>query len=141
ALVPGPVAVTGHSAGGHLAARMLCEDVALPARGRITACVPVSPLADLRPLVGTSMNADLRLDPVSAAAESPLPCRPRPGIPVTVWVGGAERPAFRDQARALAAAWPGARLHVEPGRHHFDVIGAYEDPGSPLIAALTAPRG
>src|SRR5690606_27071416 len=95
ALVPGPVAVTGHSAGGHLAARMACEDVALPVHGRITACVPVSPLADLRPLVATSMNADLRLDPASAGAESPLLRRPRPGIPVTVWVGGAERPAFR----------------------------------------------
>lgn len=135
-LVKGPIAVTGHSAGGHLSARMLCSDVPLTVRDRITACVPVSPLSDLAPLIETSMNADLRLTEASAIAESPVHAPDVAAVPTTVWVGGAERPAFLDQARWLAEAWPQARLHVAEGKHHFDVIEAYEDANSELVQAL-----
>ena len=139
ALVAGPIAVTGHSAGGHLAARMLCRDVALPVRDRITACVPVSPLSVLAPLIETTMNADLGLDAATAAAESPALSADVAAVPVTVRVGGAERPAFLDQARWLTKAWPHATLDIVPGLHHFDIIDAYEDPASTLVAALTRP--
>jgi len=82
------------------------------------------------------MNRDLRLDDAEAVAESPaLLDNPR-GIPVTVWVGAEERPAFLDQARWLTEAWPNARLHVDPGRHHFDVIDGLRDADSPLMAAM-----
>ena len=46
-LVAGPVVVTGHSAGGHLSARMGCADVTLSAP--VKRVVPISPLADLEP--------------------------------------------------------------------------------------------
>src|SRR5690606_4847646 len=68
ALVPGPVVLSGHSAGGHLVARMLCPDVALPVRDRVLRVVPISPLADLVPLLQTGMNATLRLDGAEARA-------------------------------------------------------------------------
>ncbi|MCR8722782.1 alpha/beta hydrolase [Frigidibacter sp. ROC022] len=136
-LVAGPVSVTGHSAGGHLAARMLCTDVPLPVRDRLSACVPVSPLSDLRPLIETSMNVDLRLVAETAGAESPALAAEVAPVPTTVRVGSAERPAFLEQARALVAAWPQARLQVAEARHHFDVIEAYEESGSSLVAALT----
>ncbi|WP_212525208.1 alpha/beta hydrolase [Actibacterium sp. MT2.3-13A] len=122
--VAGPIAVTGHSAGGHLTARMLCPDVALPeaVAARLVRALPISPVTDLRPLLKTAMNDDFRLDDAAAAAESPALCpAPRP-VPVTVWVGGAERPVFLDQARWLADAWPGAGLHIAPGLNHFTVI-------------------
>jgi acetyl esterase/lipase len=131
----GPLVLTGHSAGGHLVARMACADLALEAAGRLARVVPISPLGDLRPLMQTAMNADLRLDPAEAATESPALLAPRPGLPVHVWVGGAERPAFLEQARGLAAAW-GAELTVAPGRHHFDVIDPLADPTSDLMEAL-----
>ncbi len=135
--IDGPLVLTGHSAGGHLAARMACRDVALPAgiAARLARIVAISPLSDLRPLLGLRMNAELGLDAAEAAAESPVLLQPRP-VPVTVWVGGDERPAFLDQARWLAEAWPNADLRVEPGRHHFDVIDGLTDPESPLTAAL-----
>jgi acetyl esterase/lipase len=138
ARVEGPVVLTGHSAGGHVAARLLCADVPLACRPRVRRAVPVSPLSNLLPLRMTALNATLGLSPEEAAAESPV-LRPRPAVPVTVWVGAAERPAFLDQALWLARAWD-APLVVEPGRHHFDVIDGLAG-GALLDAALEGARG
>lgn len=132
--VAGPVRLAGHSAGGQVVARLAGGDVALACRDRLDRVVPISPLAGLAPLMRTGLNATLALDAAEAAAESPM-LRPRPAVPVTVWVGGEERPAFRDQATWLSRAW-GARLIVEPGRHHFDVIAGLEEAGSPLADAV-----
>mgnify|MGYP002777057217 FL=1 len=131
ALVPGPLVVAGHSAGGHLAARMACTD---GPRG-LSRVMPISPLADLGPLAATAMNATLGLDAAEIARESPARLRPRRGVAVHVWVGGQERPAFLWQARTLSEAW-GCPWTVEAGRHHFDVIEGLEAAGSPLMAAL-----
>ncbi|MDR0808331.1 MAG: alpha/beta hydrolase [Gemmobacter sp.] len=132
ARLPGlPMVITGHSAGGHLAARMGCADVALPGLARV---VPISVLADLEPLMLTGMNERLHLDAAEAAAESPALLPRRAGVEAHVWVGGQERPAFLWQARLLSESW-GCRWTVDPGRHHFDVIDALADPASPLIAA------
>lgn len=135
-LVPGPISLTGHSAGGHLVSRMLApgmlpEDVAQ----RLSHVVPISPLSDLRPLMKTSMNAELGLTPQEAKAESPV-FQPAPTVPVNVWVGGDERPAFLDQATWLAEAW-NCGLTVVSGKHHFDVIDALADPQSELVTLLT----
>lgn len=137
-MVAGPIVLCGHSAGGHLCARMICPDVSLPAAvsRRIERVVPISPLSDLRPLIALEMNTDLRLDMAEAAAESLVLCVPRAGVAVTVWVGAEERPAFLDQATWLEQAWEKAQLHVAPGRHHFDVIEELAEPDSPLLAAL-----
>jgi acetyl esterase/lipase len=137
-LVQGPIAVTGHSAGGHLAARMACGDAPLPREvaARLVRSVPISPLADLEPLMATAMNARLGIDAAEAAAESPARLARRAGCAVTVWVGGQERPAFLWQARVLSEAW-GCPWHVAPGRHHFDVIDDLALPDSALTAAVT----
>ncbi len=131
ALVAGPIVVTGHSAGGHLAARMGCADVALPQVRRV---VPISALSELEPLRLTAMNGDLRLDPAEVAHESPARLALRADCQAHVWVGGDERPAFLWQARTLSEAWacPGT---VEPDKHHFDVIDALADPNASLTEA------
>lgn len=136
--VAGPIVVTGHSAGGHLSARMGCADISGPGVARVRRVVPISPLADLAPLMATSMNARLGLDPASAAAESPARLPLRAGTSAHVWVGGQERPAFLWQARTLSEAW-GCPWTVAPGRHHFDVIDDLADPASALMAACLAP--
>ncbi|SIO41977.1 alpha/beta hydrolase fold [Rhodovulum sp. ES.010] len=140
-LVPGPIALAGHSAGGHLVARMLCADAGLPdaVAARLARVVPISPVADLRPLIRTQMNDSFRLDGAGARAESPVAHAPRASVPVTVWVGAEERPVFLDQARWLAEAWPGAALHIHEGRHHFDVIEGLTRPDSLLTAAVLGP--
>lgn len=130
ALVPGPVVVTGHSAGGHLSARMGCADIAVP----VDRVVPISPLADLAPLMQTEMNAGLKIDEDEAQAESPARHALRPGCRAHIWVGGQERPVFLWHARTLSENWA-CDWTVDAGRHHFDVIDGLEDPASPLMQA------
>jgi arylformamidase len=130
AMVAGPVVVTGHSAGGHLAARMGCADLVVP----VARVVPISPLADLAPLMQTDMNANLAIDPAEADRESPARLALQAGVQAHVWVGGQERPAFLWQARTLSEAW-NCPWTVEAGRHHFDVIDGLTDPHSALMAA------
>ncbi|MCV3274247.1 alpha/beta hydrolase [Roseobacter sinensis] len=137
ARVEGPIVLTGHSAGGHLVARMLAEDV-LPAdlRARIPRVAPISPVADLLPLLQTSMNELFQLDEAAALAESPTH-QPAPEADVKIWVGAEERPVFLEQAEALAWAWDAPAV-VVPSKHHFDIIEALEDPQSDLVRFLTA---
>lgn len=130
-LVPGPMAVTGHSAGGHLAARMGCGDLNPP----VTRVLPISPLAELGPLIATGMNATLRIGVEEAATESPARRALRPGISAHVWVGAEERPAFLWQARTLAEAWA-CPWTVDPERHHFDVIDGLQMAQSALCDCL-----
>ncbi|MGZ2259337.1 alpha/beta hydrolase [Roseobacter sp. A03A-229] len=134
----GPIALAGHSAGGHLVARMLAPDV-LPEeiRARIVRVAPISPVADLLPLLQTSMNDLFQMDAAAARAESPTRQDQPNGAEVKIWVGAEERPVFLEQADALAQAW-GVPQVIVPGTHHFDVIDALEDPQSDLVRFLTA---
>lgn len=133
----GPIVLTGHSAGGHLVARLACADVALACRGRIAHVAALSAIADLAPLMQTEMNADLRIDAAEALAESPR-LHPRPATPVSLWVGADERPAFLQQSRGLAQAWD-SPLHVVKGMHHFNIIELLSDKDSPLMHTVLAP--
>jgi acetyl esterase/lipase len=131
--VPGKMIITGHSAGGHLAARMASADIVVP----VDRVVPISPLSELGPLMATSMNATLRIDADEAARESPARLAKRPEISVRVWVGASERPAFLWQARTLAEEWD-CPWTAEAGRNHLDVIEGLEESSSPLTQALVA---
>lgn len=136
-LIAGPIVLTGHSAGGHLVARMATYGSGLSdaVADRLHNIVPISPVGDLRPLLETSMNRDLKLDAETAMAESPTLNKKTLKVPVHVWVGGDERPVFLKQARMLSDAW-GAGLTIEKDRHHFDVIDGLQDADSPLIRAI-----
>jgi len=128
----GPLHLVGHSAGGHLVARM--NGVGADA-SRVARVMPISPLSDLEPLMQTSMNATLGIDAQEAVAESPVSAPKGCARPATVWVGAAERPAFLDQASWLADHWGCAQV-IEPARHHFDVIEGLEDAESAMMTAL-----
>ena len=138
----GPIRLAGHSAGGHLVTRMVCEDTPLAAgvQARIVHTLSVSGVHDLRPLLRTEMNADLRLTPGTAAAESPALLAPSEGARVTVWVGGAERPEFVRQSTLLANIWTGLGADMaqvkEPAKHHFDVIDGFCDANAQITGCL-----
>ncbi len=140
--VEGPVRLVGHSAGGHLVARMACADIEIDVGilGRLQKIVAVSGIYDLRPLLLTRMNTTLRLDPDEAAAESPALLSPRGGLELCCWVGAAERPEFLRQARLLGETWTSAAIGVreiyEPQKQHFSVIDGLADPDSALFEEL-----
>lgn len=141
-LVAGPIHLTGHSAGGHLVARMACLSSPLEAgvQARLKRVVAISGVHDLRPLLRTKMNATLNLDEQEAAAESPLLLKPDPRIAVGCWVGAEERPEFLRQSRALADVWKGLGAATfaleERHRHHFNVIDGLADADHPLTGLL-----
>ncbi|SFJ51199.1 Acetyl esterase/lipase [Phyllobacterium sp. CL33Tsu] len=140
--VAGPIHLTGHSAGGHLVARMMTATSPLPqaVRQRIRKTVPISPLVDLRPLMKTEMNETLHLDAVEARLESPALLEPQEGIDVTAWVGALERPEFVRQNALLANVWSGFDCRVdaveEPGKHHANIIEGLTEPDHPLTRNL-----
>jgi acetyl esterase/lipase len=139
--VAGPIHLTGHSAGGHLVARMGCAGVLPEALGaRIAHVLSVSGVHDLRPLLRTAMNETLRLDPAEAATESPALLTPRAGLRITCAVGSDERPEFLRQNDLLANVWWGLgadtrAVHL-PGLHHFDVIDGLATPDGALTRLL-----
>ena len=136
--VAGPIRIAGHSAGGHLATRMVCADNPLPAavQARVQHVLSISGLHDLRPLMWTDMNAEQRIDEAEALRESPALLRPAEGARVTAWVGGGERPDFIRQAQLLALIWGGLgaqiTCEVDSTHNHFTVIEALCDPNSAL---------
>jgi len=142
AQVSGPIRLAGHSAGGHLVTRMLCDDGRLEPSvyNRIAATLSISGLHDLRPLLKTRMNETLGLSLEEATLESAALHLPRGHAPVAAWVGGAERPEFIRQAELMANVWTGfdvpTRLVVEPRHNHFTVVDGLNDPLSKITASL-----
>lgn len=139
--------MTGHSAGGHLAAAMAATDWQLygaPA-DLIHACLTVSGLFDLRPLMATAYNDDLRLSPAAAMAASPLFWPMPTCLPLDSWVGAEESFEFLRQARSLAAAWAGlglpCRYEEVPGENHFsigDLLARADHPMTRRLLELAA---
>ncbi|TWG65557.1 MULTISPECIES: alpha/beta hydrolase [unclassified Aminobacter] len=142
ALVEGPIYLTGHSAGGHLATRMICTNSPLgeETRARIADVVSISGVHDLRPLLNTKMNASLHLDAAEARAESPVLLEPVSGAKLCCWVGAGERSEFIRQNALLANVWTGlgatAMTVEEPDRHHFNVVDGLADPEHALTRTL-----
>ena len=140
--VDGPVVLAGHSAGGHLVARVATRDGSLPppVQERVTRVTPISGLFDLRPMLQLEMNDDWGLDLTTVMAESPAFQMPLPGVTYTAWVGSAERPEFLRQNALLANIWTGCGARIsaveDPDRHHFDVIDGLKDANSPLMRAV-----
>jgi arylformamidase len=136
--IPGSLRLTGHSAGGHLVARMVSAGTPLPSMvlERVESIVSISGLHDLRPLRKTKMNELFQMTEADAVGESPALKPAVSKCPVTAWVGADERPEFVRQSALLAEAWQNARFEEAPGKHHFDVVEDLKDPESKLVSAL-----
>jgi len=132
--------VSGHSAGGHLTAMMMCAlwqqlDPQLP-KDLWKGGLAISGIYDLRPLLEVDfLQPDLRLDPALALRLSPafLPTATR--MPVMTCVGGDESSEFLRQNTLLGERWRSAFAGdiAMPGKNHFSVVDGLAEPSSALF--------
>jgi arylformamidase len=139
-----PLVLSGHSAGGHLAACLLATDwpaydASLP-KDLVIAAYTISGLFDLVPLVQTSINRALRLDTTAARAASPLFWKPPAGRVFDAVVGGNESAEYFRQSRTMVEQWGAAgvttRFGVVPDANHFTAIAPLADPDSAMVQRL-----
>jgi arylformamidase len=146
---PEHIVVTGHSAGGHLAAMMLSCQWSQVAAGLpvdlVKTAVAVSGLFELEPLRRAPFLApDLALTAAEARRLSPasMPA-PATGHLLTA-VGQQESEEFHRQAKLIHSAWGsqvvGALAEV-PGCHHMSVLHALADPSTALHASVLRALG
>jgi len=124
----GPIHLSGHSSGAHLAAVLATET-------EFASVTLVSGVFDLEPVLLSARRAYVALDAVEAAAFSPLRHAARIRGTLRLAWGTAESPEFIRQSEAMAAA-TGAETFVLPGVNHF--AAAYAPAQGALHAALVA---
>ncbi len=124
----GPVHLSGHSSGAHLAAVLAMEQ-------DFASVTLVSGVYDLEPVLLSARRAYVALDAAEAAALSPLRHAARLRGKLRLAWGTAESPEFIRQSEAMAAA-TGAEAFVLPGVNHF--AAAYAPAQGALNAALIA---
>jgi arylformamidase len=139
-----PLVISGHSAGGHLAACMLATDwpafdASLPP-DLVRAAYSISGLFDLGPMLKTYINNAMRLDEATARDASPMFwTAPRRGSLDAV-VGGNESAEYFRQSQSIVDVWGAAGLATRftaiPDTNHFTVIAPLADPNSPMVLRL-----
>lgn len=144
AKLSGRLVVSGHSAGGHLAACMLATDwkaydPSLPV-DLVKAAYTISGLFELEPLVPTSVNKALGLDQAAAHAASPLFWSPPAHGSLDAVVGELESAEYHRQSRSLVEAWGQAGLATRfgslPAANHFTAIAPLSDSASSMTLRL-----
>lgn len=137
---PNRLHVTGHSAGGHLAAMLLATDwtaYELPA-DVLKSVLPISGVFEVAPVMRTSVQEAVQLTAEIAERNSPafLPAQSKP--PVAVTVGTSESEEFRRQSKAYADALVAQGLSVEhfemPDANHFSILTDSTEAGNRLTA-------
>ena len=138
----------GHSAGGHLAAMMLCcrwpdYSADLPKKV-VGAAMSISGLYDLAEIVKVpSVNCDVHLDERSALKVSPAFLPPATDAPLYTAVGGEENEGFHMQNRLIGEKWGKVRKTDIPcpGKNHFTVLDQVSDPESGLFKSMLEMMG
>jgi arylformamidase len=131
--------VSGHSAGGHLAAMLMCAlwpvfDPRLP-KDLWKGGLAISGLYDLRLLLHVDfLQQDLRLSEPSALRLSPAFMPQATRAPVMSCVGGDESSEFQRQNALLGERWRGVEDIGMRGTNHFSVVDGLADPSSELFA-------
>ena len=143
-----PMAVAGHSAGGHLTACLLgtdwqAYDASLP-NNLTTKGYSISGLFDLLPMMQTVMNADFKLDAPEAKCVSPalwtLPASVASHLVMDAVVGGDESDEYFRQSALIADVWgkQGAKVSwsKHPDTNHFTILAPMSEPDSAMTARL-----
>jgi arylformamidase len=139
-----PLVISGHSAGGHLAACLLATnwpafDASLPA-DLVIAAYAISGLFDLEPLIATSINEAMGLDQATARSASPLFWQAPAHGSLDAVVGENESAEFFRQSRTVVDLWAKAgvatRFGTVGGANHFTAIAPLAEANSPMVLRL-----
>jgi arylformamidase len=130
------IVVSGHSAGGHLAARVAAtawsRDYGIP-DDVVKGVLAISGLFDLEPVRRCWLQPILQITGDEVLEQSPMRRPPEPGRPpLLVAVGAEETPEFRRQSRDFATLLKGPGCRELEGRNHFDVLDDLADPAGIL---------
>lgn len=136
--------ISGHSAGGHLAAMMLSVDWSSLLEGNknvVKGILPISGIYDVRPITTTYINEPLLLTESSASSVSPLllvdaiPTCNRE-VKVHILVAEYDPPVLQKQAQDYSKLLSSLGLDVEtmtlPGRDHFEEMTDLSDENCPF---------
>jgi arylformamidase len=145
-LAPERVVVAGHSAGGQLAA-MLALDQAVHGHGPIVGLAGISGAFDLRPLLHTSINLDLKMSPDEAADASPLLRLGRQSagsrlVPFLGVVGADETSGFKQWTADFVEGWraqdAAASYREIAGCNHFSILDRLAETDGEILRTMTA---
>lgn len=140
------ITIYGHSAGGHLAACMVATDWKAQAADAPADLVPIgysiSGLFDLEPLIQTSMNVDLKLDPDEARKVSPLHWPITRTCIFDAVVGALESSEFLRQSQAIEQVWRSrsvtTRYEAFADKNHFTILDGLTNPNHAMVTRLAA---
>jgi arylformamidase len=132
--------VSGHSAGGHLAAMTLAAQwpkfaADLPAK-TVQAALSISGIYDVDAVMNTpSVNVDVRFDPKQAKRVSPALMPPATDAPLYTAVGGREQEGFHQQNKLIRDKWKTVAKDdfACPEDNHFTILDRFADPQSGLF--------
>ena len=137
---PDRITVSGHSAGGHIAAMLASTDWPAYEGGLpfdlVKGGCAISGVYDLEPVRLSFQNDELKFTAKEAAEFSPVLMKPGHVAPLILAVGGNEGPEFIRQSEDLVDAWSALGKDISarilPGKHHFTTINQFLDPESDL---------
>lgn len=142
------IVVTGHSAGGHLAALHLATDwseFGLP-ENPIAGVIALSGVFDVAPLMHTELNDKLHITEKSAAEINLHKVALKSKAALVLAVGGAEPEEFHRQSREQAKAWAALdpQFITLPNINHYTIVDSLADREGELhkqaISLLHAPN-
>lgn len=134
------IILVGHSAGGHLAASVVCDLLGQGVHRLVRGAVLVSGVFELAPIARSYVSDLTPMTDAEIQDLSPLRHPPLASVPIHILVGADEPAAFQAQSSVLRTAWapalPGLTYHLAAGRDHFDVLEELQDPTSITVRSI-----